>query len=64
MVKGTTKPAFYKQWLAAIIQRISTLNDMPRSNTEGEKRTNNHHQNAESSLERYFHYPYIFFQTF
>ena len=31
---------------------------MPRSNTEEKKRTNNHYQNAESSLERYFHFPY------
>ena len=37
--------------------RISTLNDVSQSNTEGEKRTNNHYQNAESSLERYFRFP-------
>ena len=27
--------------------RISTLNDVSKSNTEGKKRTNNHYQNAE-----------------
>ena len=42
----------YNGWLQLF--RISTLNDMPRSNTEEEKRTNNHYQNAESSLENIF----------
>ena len=44
--------------------RISTLNDVSKSNTEGKKRANNRYQNAESRLESYFRFPYQHVKNF